>query len=403
VRHAANPKLLVLSGAIRMTLFPIPIVTLFWTQQIGMSLADVMLLQVIFALTAVVMEFPSGYVADRVGYRRALLLGAAFCAVGWVVYASAESFAGIGAAEVLLGTGFAFASGADSALLYRSLSEEERLAGYRRWEGRVRAAGQIAEAGSSAVGGALYAWSPRAPFWLQVPVALAGLGVAVALDEARDAKPDDGASGRVAHWRRALGIVRHALWHHRRLATAMATSVALGISSFLMVWLIQPWMQRRGIPPAWFGPIWAAAHVWLAGVSLASARVADALGVPATLLACCGLVAGSYASLAYFDSPLAVVAYLGFMTLRGLQAPILIGVLQQDAPPDDRASVLSLNALLFRLAFVIAGPPVGVLVDEIGLEPALGILAVVCTTFALAAWIAFIRAHRARFATSYPG
>jgi len=50
-----------------------------------------------------------------------------------------------------------------------------------------------------------------------------------------------------------------------------------------------PWMQRRGIPPAWFGLLWAAAHLWLAVVSLVSARVAQAFGLTRTLLACCAL------------------------------------------------------------------------------------------------------------------
>ena len=72
-----------------------------------------------------------------------------------------------------------------------------------------------------------------------------------------------------------------------------------------------------------------------------------------------------------------VLEYLCFMTTRGLQGPILATVIQADAPDEDRASVLSLNALGFRLAFVGCGPAIGALVDRIGLEPALGMLAVV--------------------------
>jgi hypothetical protein len=52
-------------------------------------------------------------------------------------------------------------------------------------------------------------------------------------------------------------------------------------------------------------------------------------------------------------------------------------VVQADAPHEDRASVLSLNALRFRLAFVVCGPAVGALVDRFTLEATLGGLAVV--------------------------
>jgi predicted MFS family arabinose efflux permease len=90
-----------------------------------------------------------------------------------------------------------------------------------------------------------------------------------------------------------------------------------------------------------------------------------------------------------------VVFYLFFMTLRGLQGPILARVMQADAPPEDRASVLSLAALLFRLSFVVAGPLVGALVDRTGMDAALTVLAGVSLVAALAAFSAFARAHRA--------
>jgi len=173
----------------------------------------------------------------------------------------------------------------------------------------------------------------------------------------------------------------------------MALAVALGLSSFVMVWLIQPYMRGRGIPPSWFGLVWAAAHAWLAMVSLASAWIVGALGVRATLFGCCLLVPLGYAGLSASTSAWGVVFYLAFMTLRGLQGPILARVMQEESPPEDRASVLSLAALLFRLSFVIAGPPIGALVDRVGMDVALAVLGVAFTTASLAALLPFARAH----------
>jgi predicted MFS family arabinose efflux permease len=90
-----------------------------------------------------------------------------------------------------------------------------------------------------------------------------------------------------------------------------------------------------------------------------------------------------------------VIVYLFFMTTRGLQGPLLATVIQADAPAEDRASVLSLNALCFRLAFVVCGPPIGALVDRIGLEPSLGVLGLGFAVAATAALTAFGRAHAA--------
>lgn len=383
-----TPRLLVAFGGLQFVLFPIPIVTLFWTDQIGLSLTSIMVLQAIFGIASVTFEFPSGYLADRVGYRTALLSGAILWAVGWTLYAMASTFAGVALAEVILGAGNAFVSGADSALLFSSLAAAGDAAVYTRWEGRVRAAGQAAEAATSAAGGWLYALAPRLPFWLQVPSALAGVALVATMRQPSRART----SAHASHVARMWHVVRTTL-RHRRLRTAMQLSVTLGLSTFMMVWLIQPWMQRRGIPVAWFGPIWAAAHLWLAGVSLASARVAEAFGVRATLAASGVLVVAGYALLGTLDTPWAVAAYLCFMTTRGLQSPVLATVIQADAPQEDRASVLSLNALCFRLAFVVCGPAVGALVDRIGLERALGTLAVASAVASLGSIRAFRHAH----------
>jgi hypothetical protein len=133
--------------------------------------------------------------------------------------------------------------------------------------------------------------------------------------------------------------------------------------------------------------------VWLAGVSLASARVVGALGVRGSLLGCCLLVPLGYAGLSASHAAWGVAFYLCFMTIRGLQGPILATVMQQDAPPEDRASVLSIATLLFRLSFVIAGPPIGALVDRAGMETALGVLALVLGAVGLWALRTFARAH----------
>ena len=50
---AANPRLLVVLSSLQFALFPMPIITLFWTDQIGMSIADVMALQAVFGLAVV--------------------------------------------------------------------------------------------------------------------------------------------------------------------------------------------------------------------------------------------------------------------------------------------------------------------------------------------------------------
>src|SRR5688572_25452972 len=152
-----------------------PVITLFWTDQIGMSLADVMSLQAVFGAAVVICAFPSGYLADRIGSRTSLLVGAVLWCAGWIAYARGASFGAIVVAEVILGAAAAFISAADRALLWVSLETSGRQVEYTRSEGRLRAAAQTSEAVSAVAGGWLYAIQPRLPFWLQIPTAALGL------------------------------------------------------------------------------------------------------------------------------------------------------------------------------------------------------------------------------------
>ena len=63
----------------------------------------------------------------------------------------------------------------------------------------------------------------------------------------------------------------------------------------------------------------------------------------ATLFGCCLLVPLGYAGLALSASAWGAAFYLCFMTLRGLQGPLLAAAMQEDASDEDRASVLSLE------------------------------------------------------------
>ena len=122
---STNLPLLNIFAFLKMALFPMAIITLFWKDQIGLTLTDVLLLQAIFSIATVVMEYPSGYLSDRLGYRFSLLLASLLAISGWATYTMAGSFTTVLLAEIQLGVSYAFISGADSALLFETLRSHE--------------------------------------------------------------------------------------------------------------------------------------------------------------------------------------------------------------------------------------------------------------------------------------
>ena len=73
----ANIPRLYAFSFLKMTLFPMAVITLFWKDHIGLSLTEILLLQGFFSVATLLMEYPSGYISDRLGYRASLLFASA--------------------------------------------------------------------------------------------------------------------------------------------------------------------------------------------------------------------------------------------------------------------------------------------------------------------------------------
>jgi len=356
-----NVPLLYAFSFLQMTLFPMAIITLFWKDQIGLSLAQILLLQGIFAVAMVVMEYPSGYISDRVGYRTALTFASFIGILGWGVYTVATSFQGVLLAEILLGISTSFISGTDSALLYESLKGTKDEAAYSRCEGRSTGFGQTGEAAGALFAGVLYAKYPLLPFILQVAVWVLALALTRGLTEPRR-EPRHFAG----HLKEALASARYVFIENRRLRVTILLSIALGLSSFYPVWLIQPYMRDAGVPLASFGPVWAGANLTVALCAVLSHRVRTFLGDRRMILLLVLLVWGGYLGLGLAAGVWGFLFYYLLTAMRGIRGPFLLHVAQAEIPSATRAGMLSLQSLCFRLFFALTGPLIGIYADTHG-------------------------------------
>lgn len=309
------------------------------------------------------MEFPSGYLSDKWGYRFTLNLACLFGIAGWSTYTLATSFAGVLIAEIQLGISYAFISGADSALLYETLRHEGREEEYAKHDGRMTAWAQAGEAAGAIGAGALYAWFPLLPFFLQIAVWVSALAVCRNLVEIPSLPRQT-----TSHLREAIGIARKAFLQCPGLRYSILLAALLGLASFYPVWLIQPYMQSLNVPLTWFGPIWATANLCVSVGSITSHRIQYHLGARGTSLLLLALIVAGYAGLAFSHMVWSFAFYFLLTIMRGIQGPFLRLALQKQSVRHERASILSLKSLVFRLGFVFTAPLVGILADRGGLS-----------------------------------
>ncbi len=346
---------------LQMTLFPMAIITLFWKDHIGLSLSQILLLQGILSVVMVLMEYPSGYVSDRIGYRAALNIASLMGLASWGLYSVASSFMHVMAAEILLGISLAFISGSDSALLYETLKQDGSEQHYTLHQGRMSGYAQAGEALGAVFAGVLYAYAPLLPFFLQIGVWLLALIVTRSMVE-----PPKEIAAHDGHLAEAFRTARYAFVENKPLRYTMLLNSVLGIASFYPVWLIQPYMQHAGVPLTWFGPVWSGANLTVAFFSLASHRVGNYLGDRRMVILFLLLIGVGYFGLGTIGGLWGFLFYYLLTSMRGLRGPMMLNLTQKECPSANRAGILSLQSLCFRLLFVCTGPLVGMLADKAG-------------------------------------
>lgn len=101
-----------------------PVATLY-RQAVGLTIVQITIIESISLALCIGFELPWGLVADRIGYRKTLILCSGIYFISKIVFWRAEGFADFLLERILLSVVLAGFSGCDVSILYLSCKEEE--------------------------------------------------------------------------------------------------------------------------------------------------------------------------------------------------------------------------------------------------------------------------------------
>ena len=342
-----------------------PVIVLFYKDN-GLNMQQIFWLKSIYSIGVVVMEIPSGYFADVWGRKKTLVLGSILTAVGYFIYAATGNFLGFLFAEIALGVGQSFISGADSALLYDSLKELDAEKKYLRLEGRITSYGNFAEAIAGVIGGWLAALSLRYPFIGQAFIAALAIPASLTLVEPSYARKE-GKPG--VH--DILDVVHLALFRRKDLRTAILFSALIGTSTLTFAWFVQPFFEASRLPIGFFGIMWTALNLTVGIVSMFAYKVEEKLGQKHTMFFILVFIGGAYLVVSQWISLWAFSVLFFFYMVRGVATPVLKNYINRIADSETRATVLSVRNFVIRIIFALIGPLLGWTTDQFSLGNAL--------------------------------
>lgn len=136
------------------------VVWMIYLKSQGWTLTQIALLEGFFTICQVVFELPSGLISDRIGHKKALLLGEALCFIYLLTYFVPQIHMLLYLGFMLFALGLALISGTDISLLYENLAPKEKQ-NYLKYASSFTAIGVLATAIGNFSGGwiARYSWS----------------------------------------------------------------------------------------------------------------------------------------------------------------------------------------------------------------------------------------------------
>ncbi|HXX47854.1 MAG TPA: MFS transporter [Myxococcota bacterium] len=316
----------------------------FTTAVRGLPPSDFGVLKSIYYFAVMAIDVPFGVVADRLGRRVTLALGALGYSASCALYAGGRSFAAYAVAELCAACGTALQSGADSALLYDVFAADDRPHEFVRAKGVLESAGLAGATVAFPFAGLLVsrAGDPTATYVATALIALVGVAVALLLSE-----PPRRAELRL---RAHVGAAIADLWRTQGLGATLAFSalVFLGLrAANALVW--NPVLAAAGIPLGSYGALTAAFTLVGAYAARRAAAWQQRLGArPLTLLAA-GSVSAMYLLLPLASGPASAALLMSHGLALGVLPVVVVDLLNKRIDSSERrATLLSFESFVQR-------------------------------------------------------
>lgn len=338
----------------------------------GLSLSEIFYLQAIFATIIVLLEAPSGYLADKIGRRAVLVIGSVAHGAGYLFLVFADGFWQLAIFEIILGIAMSMMSGADLALLYdteRAISEAEDE--HSHSIAHLASTKAFANGAGALLGGAMALWSFDAIVLAQAAVSWVCLALALALVE-----PPIKQEASTVTTLDFKAIYRHLIKGDKVLRQVFIAIPLYNLCTFQVGWLVQPYWQEHGLTMLMFGVLWFAQSFTVGIASHFGHALEKRKGAACALLVIGILPIVGHFGMAWFDGWYGIGICFILFFCRGLYQVVLVNALNKRVPGQVRATVNSLTSLTFRFGFIFSGPIVGYIAETQGLSTALNLLGV---------------------------
>jgi len=326
---------------------------LFW-QERGVGVQGVVYCEIIYALTVVLLEIPSGVLADRFGRKRLLVITGILDIAEFVILLFARSFWAFGLAVFIAGVGRALYSGSEHALLYDSLLAEGKQGEFEKLLGRLSAIDMAGTMAAALSGGVL---ANALGFEFNYIVSACSMGAAFLViltlrEPPMVTRPESEKANAMQHTRQALALFRA----QPLVLLYCLTGAVLGACIIYLDEFWQLAMEGLGVPVALFGAVAVLFYLPRIPGSLLAHRLKERFGHRAVLTVILLVnVLGYFAVFCVRQNASCLIPMAAVALAAGVTEPLVAGYLHHHAESHVRATAESFSSLGLRLLSMPVG------------------------------------------------
>ncbi len=331
----------------------------------GLSLFEIGIMEAIFHLTSFTMEVPTGVVADLLGRKMSRIMGRFMAVIATLLMIYAGGPLGFAISFVFSALSYNLESGAGDALIYDSMKEIGSDKTYMKVKGRGEALFQIANAMALPIGGYLATTNYQSVYKLAFVVGIVTLIHSFSFVEpnvGKVEKKDNHLTTFKHQLKDSISIVKNS----KDLGFLIIMAESYGVFATTTFFYIQNFLKEGGKSEFRIGLVLAIGSVLAAIMATAAHRIEKRFGFKITLTVL--LMAGSSSLWLMATGALAEIGIVLLSIFEVIEFVVMSDYINKLIPSERRATILSMESMVFSLFMIIIFPIVGLVGDLWGLQ-----------------------------------
>lgn len=355
-------------------IFAYVIERLYW-QSRGMSISHVVYTEIIYALTIIIFEIPTGVLADKWSRRNLIVIGSFFAIVEIVILIYAQTFWHFALAIFIAGISTAMVSGSQNALIYDSLKYHNKENSFEKILGKIRAFDFIAAILAALLGSFIAThFGYTINYWLSlVSMTIAFITTLFMIEPAIHVDLDKDID--------TIGYIKRAFTFFKKnnnVALVVLSGMLIGVCMNYIDEFWQIYLNELHIPVIYFGIFGAMTSVSIIPGSIIAYKIRRKLSYKYILTILISTFTISLLVIALLPgvAGIASIILIGFIS--GITEPLVTGYLHHRTKSEIRATIDSFYSLAYRALSVVVGLTFGYISTHISIFFGYGALGVLC-------------------------